>query len=188
LRRGLSQAELAQRADLSQHYLSKVELGQRGCNPEAAHELAAVLEVDIQELRTKRDYAEDAQADFRPVRPRRIAYRQVHQAYLRILLLRALGSAYAAMDEREIEKHCEKSPFEEVIEVVRTRKREIEALEGVMQDEKVSADLPVEVRSFLEAVLKSYPDLDIRLLAAARRREPSGKGREALTKAMRNLL
>ena len=49
-------------------------------------------------------------------------------------------------------------------------------------------DLPEEVRSFLEAVLKSYPDLDIRLLAAARRREPSEEGREALTKAMRDLL
>jgi hypothetical protein len=55
---------------------------------------------------------------------------------------------------------------------------------GVLQD----PDLPEEVRSFLEAVLKSYPDLDIRLLAAARRSEPSAEGREALTNAMRNLL
>jgi transcriptional regulator with XRE-family HTH domain len=187
LRRGLSQAELARRADLSQHYLSKIESGQRGCNPEAAHELAAVLEVDLQELRTKRDDAEDLQEAPRPLRPR-IAYRQVHQAYLRILLLRAVGSAYAAMDEREIEKHCEKSSWEEVIEVVWARKREIESLGEVMGDERVSADLPAEVRSFLEAVLEGYPDQDIRLLAAARRREPSKEGREALTKAMRNLL
>jgi hypothetical protein len=50
------------------------------------------------------------------------------------------------------------------------------------------SDLPEEVRSFLEAVLKSYPDLDIRLLAAARRREDSEEGRKALTKAMRDLL
>jgi hypothetical protein len=57
-----------------------------------------------------------------------------------------------------------------------------------MQDERVSQDLSAEVRSFLEAVLQSYPDLDIRLLAAARRREPSEEGREALTKAMRDLL
>ena len=55
---------------------------------------------------------------------------------------------------------------------------------GVLQD----PDLPEEVRSFLEAVLKSYPDLDIRLLAAARRSEPSEEGHEALTKAMRELL
>lgn len=182
LSRGLSRAELAGRADLSQHYLSKVESGQRGCNPEAAHELAAVLEVDLQELRTKRDDVEDAQAAFRPVRPRRIAYRQVHQAYLRILLLRAVGSAYAAMDEREIEKHCGKSPFEEVIEVMRARTREVGALGELMQDEKVSADLPAEVRSFLEAVLESYPDQDIRLLAA-RRCESSEEGREELTRA-----
>jgi transcriptional regulator with XRE-family HTH domain len=187
LRRGLSQAELARRADLTHDYLFKVESGRRGCNPEAAHELAALLEVDLQELRTKRDDAEDAQAASRPVRPR-VAYRQVHQAYLRVLLLRAVGSAYAAMDERQIEKHCEKRSFEEVIEVVWARKREIEALEEVMQDEKVSQDLSGEMRSFLEAVLQSYPDQDIRLLAAARRREPSEEGREALTKVMRDLL
>ena len=44
--------------------------------------------------------------------------------------------------------------------------------------------LPAEVRSFLEALLESYPDLDIRLLAVARRREPSEEGHEALMKAM----
>jgi hypothetical protein len=35
-----------------------------------------------------------------------------------VLLVRAVGSAYAAMEEWEIEKHCEKSPWEEVVEVV----------------------------------------------------------------------
>jgi hypothetical protein len=49
-------------------------------------------------------------------------------------------------------------------------------------------NLPAEVRSFLEAVLESYPDLDIRLLAVARRGESSEEGHEALTKAMRDLL
>jgi hypothetical protein len=48
--------------------------------------------------------------------------------------------------------------------------------------------LPKEVRSFLERVLKSYPDLDIRVLAVARRGEPTEEGHEALTKAMRDLL
>ena len=48
--------------------------------------------------------------------------------------------------------------------------------------------LPKEVRSFLEAMLESYPDQDIRLLAVARRREPSEEGHEALTMAMRDLL
>jgi hypothetical protein len=55
---------------------------------------------------------------------------------------------------------------------------------GAPQD----SDLPEEVRSFLEAVLESYPDQDIRLLAMARRREPTEEGHEALTKAMRDLL
>jgi hypothetical protein len=49
-------------------------------------------------------------------------------------------------------------------------------------------DLPEDVRSFLKAAIEGRPDLDIRLLAAARRREPSGEGREALTEAMRELL
>ncbi|MBA3492351.1 MAG: hypothetical protein H0T55_09805 [Rubrobacteraceae bacterium] len=57
-----------------------------------------------------------------------------------------------------------------------------------MQDARVSAGLPREVRKFLEAVLESYPDLDIRLLATARRREPSEEGCEPLIKAMRDLL
>jgi transcriptional regulator with XRE-family HTH domain len=180
---GLSRAELARRADLTHDYLFKVESGNRGCNPEAAEELAAILEVDLRELRIKRDDAEEAgeaQADFRPSRTR-IAYRQVHQAYLRILLLRAGGSAYAAMDERQIEKHCEKLPFEGVIEVVRARRREIEYLVEylgeVTEDKRVTASLPAEVSSFLKAVLDSYPDLDIRLLAAARRREGTEEGR-----------
>ena len=77
LRRGFSQAELALRADLTPDYLFKVESGRRGCNPEAAHELAAVLEVDLRELRTRRDDAEEAQATPNSMRPR-VAYRQVH--------------------------------------------------------------------------------------------------------------
>jgi transcriptional regulator with XRE-family HTH domain len=188
LERGLSQADLALRADLTADYLFKVESGRRGCNPEAAVELAAVLEVDLGELRSRREDNEGQAASLRPVRPR-IAQRRVHQAYLRILLLREAGSAYAAMEEWEVERHCREGPWEEVIGVVRARKREIESLGEVMQDERVvSAGLPAEVRLFLEAVRESYPDLDIRLLAAARGREPSGKGRGALTEAMRGLL
>ena len=49
-------------------------------------------------------------------------------------------------------------------------------------------DLPEEVRTFLEAVLGSFPDLDIHLLAMVRRRAPSEEGHKALTKAMRDLL
>jgi transcriptional regulator with XRE-family HTH domain len=198
LRRGISQRELARRADLTADYLWNVEAGRRGCNPSAAHVLAELLKVDLQDLRRKYDDAHEAQAastggeqtaSSGPVRSR-IAHRHVHQGYLRILLEREVGSSYAAMDEGAMEKHCEESSFEEVLKVVWARKREIEFLgevleaRGVLQD----PDLPVEVRSFLEAVLKSYPDLDIRLLAVARRRETSEEGHEALTKAMRELL
>jgi hypothetical protein len=159
--------------------------------------LADLLKVDLQDLRRKYDDAHEAQAASTgsgqtasgPVRSR-IAYRHAHQAYLRILLEREEGSSYAAMDEGVIEKHCEESSWQEVLKVVWARKREIESLgemleaRGVLKDR----DLPEEVRSFLEAVLESYPDLDIRLLAEARRHEASEEGHEALTKAMRDLL
>jgi hypothetical protein len=55
---------------------------------------------------------------------------------------------------------------------------------GMLRD----PDLPDDVRTFLESVMESFPDLDIRLLAMARRGEPSEEGHEALTKAMRDLL
>src|SRR5215210_4630019 len=115
---------------------------------------------------------------------------QPAEVYLKLLLAEAVGSSYAAMDEWEIEKHCEKRSWEDVLETVWARKREIEFLGRLLEDGGVlqDPDLPEEVRSFLEAVLESYPDQDIRLLAVARRREPSGEGHEALTKAMRDLL
>jgi transcriptional regulator with XRE-family HTH domain len=195
LRRGLSQRDLALRADLSQDHLSKIESGRRGCNPAVAQHLADLLKVDLLDLRRK--YDDDAQEEqqralsrpSRPARPR-LAYRQVHQAYLKIFLLGAVGSAYAAMDEWAMEKHCEERSWEEVLEAVWSRKREIEFLRGVLEAGVVLQDpnLPEEVRSFLEAVLESYPDLDIRVLAVARRGEPTEEGHEALTKAMRDLL
>ena len=192
LRRGLSQAKLARRADLTVDYLSKIESSRRGCNPTIAQHLADLLNVDLLDLRRKYDGAEEQQKVFTPARPARIriAHRQVHQVYLKILLLGVVGSAYAAMDEGAMEKHCEERSWEEVLEAVRARKREIEFLGKVLEDGGVlqDPDLPEEVRSFLESVLESYPALDIWLLAVARRREPSEEGREALTKAMRDLL
>jgi transcriptional regulator with XRE-family HTH domain len=189
LRRGLSQTELARRADLTNDYLIRIESGRRGCNPETAQRLADLLKVDLQDLRRNYEDALETKAPPKPVRPR-IAYRQVHQAYLKIILDGAVGSAYAAMEEWEIEKHCEERSWEEVLEAVRARKREIEFLGEMLEDRGMLRDpnLPAEVRSFLEAVLESYPDLDIRLLAVARRGESSEEGHEALTKAMRDLL
>jgi DNA-binding XRE family transcriptional regulator len=52
LRRGLSQVELARRADLSTDYLWNVESGRRGCNPSVAQHLADLLKVDLPDLRT----------------------------------------------------------------------------------------------------------------------------------------
>ena len=187
LQRGLRQMDLANRTDQAQTQLSKIESGQRGCNPALAQRLADVLGVDLEDLRTKYDDAEEAQMASKPGRPT-IAYRHVHRAYLRILLLRAVGSAYATREEGELERHCQQSPWEEVIEIVRARKREIKFLRELMEDAQVTAGLPEQVRLFLDGTLEGYPDLDIRLLATARRQEHSEEGHEALTKAMRELL
>jgi transcriptional regulator with XRE-family HTH domain len=133
LRRRLSQKELARRADLANDHLFKIESGRRGCNPETAQLLADVLQVDLEDLRRRREDALDGKAPPKPSRAR-IPYRNVHQAYLKIFLLGAVGSAYSAMDEWAIEKHCEKSSWEEVLKAVRSRKREIEFLKGVLED------------------------------------------------------
>jgi transcriptional regulator with XRE-family HTH domain len=192
LRRELSQRDLARRADLTVDYLSKIETGRRGCNPSIAQYLADLLKVDLLDLRRKYDGAEEPQKVSRPARPARIRvpHRRMHQVYLKMLLAQAVGSSYAAMDVWAMEKHCEERSWEEVLEAVRAREREIGFLGGVLESGGVlqDPDVPAEVRSFLEAVLKSYPDLDIRLLALARSREPTEEGREALTKAMRDLL
>src|SRR5215212_6150147 len=104
-RRGFTQRELARRADLAEGYLWKVESGRRGCNPSVAHVLAELLEVDLQDLRTKYDAHEvqaastgGAQAASGPARSR-VAYRHVHQAYLKILLVGG-GGLYLRHDGR----------------------------------------------------------------------------------------
>ena len=192
LRRGMSQTELARRAELKDGYVARVESGRRGCNPETAQLLADLLEADLRDLRTNHEDAPEKGekgAQPGPARPR-IAYRHVHQAYLKIILEGAVGSAYAAMEEWEIEKRLEGGTWEGILEAVRARGREIGYLERFLEEEGVlrNPDLPEEVRSFLKAAIESRPDLDIRLLAAARRREPSEGGRGALTESMRELL
>jgi hypothetical protein len=125
----------------------------------------------------------------RPDRPK-IAHRHVHQAYLRIFLEGAVGSAYAAMDEWELEERCEGGTWEGAMAIVRAREREMGYLRDSLRLGEILRELdpPEDVRSFLEAVLESFPDLDIHLLAMARRRETSEEGRGALTEAMRGLL
>src|SRR5215210_2105576 len=142
LRRELSQAKLARRADLTVDYLSKVESGRRGCNPSIAQHLADLLNVDLLDLRRKYDGAQEQQQVSSRARPARvrIAHRQVHQVYLKMLLAEAVGSSYAAMDEWEIEKHCEESTWEDVLETVWARKREIEVLGRLLEDGGVLQD------------------------------------------------
>jgi hypothetical protein len=103
---------------------------------------------------------------------------------MKALLSREVGSAYSVMGEEELESHCERLTWEEVLEVVSGRKREMEVVRELLAE----ADLPGEVRLFLEAIGRAYPDQDIRFLAAARSRTHSGEGRDGLTLAMRELL
>jgi transcriptional regulator with XRE-family HTH domain len=189
MRKGISQAELARRADLSSDYLFKVESGRRACRPEAAELLADLLGVSLEVLRRKPGAAFDMETPPKPDRPK-ISYRHVHQAYLKVFLKGAVGSTYAAMDEWEIEERCMEGTWELALEIVQARKREIEYLEDALGIGEVlrELDLPEDVRSFLEAVLGSFPDLDIHLLAMARRSETTEEGHEALTRAMRDLL
>jgi hypothetical protein len=70
------------------------------------------------------------------------------------------------------------------LEVVSSRRQEAEFLKEVL---KGAVPHP-EVRLFFEGVLSTYPEQDIRLLAAVRTKERSEKGREALIWAKRELL
>jgi transcriptional regulator with XRE-family HTH domain len=76
------------------------------------------------------------------------------------------------------------------VDLLDLRRKYMMRRRGVLEDGGVLQDstLLAEVRSSREAVVESYPDLDIHLLAMARRGEPTEEGHEALTKAMRDLL
>jgi DNA-binding XRE family transcriptional regulator len=69
LRKRLSQKELARRAGLASHHLYKIETGKRGCNPETAQLLADVLQVDLEELRRRREGALNGKAPPSPTAP-----------------------------------------------------------------------------------------------------------------------
>ena len=170
IRRGISQQELATRVGARLQYISRVEQRRMSCALEVAQKIAKVLEVDLEELRAG------------PA----AGTRYLHKAYLKMFLGREVGSAYSVMGEEELEKHCKALSWEEVLEVVNARKREVAFVrEELLEGEE---DLHRQVRSFLEGVVRTYPDRDIRVLAAMRNREDSEEGRERLTRAMREFL
>ena len=61
-----------------------------------------MLQVDLEDLRRRREDALDGKAPPKPDRPR-IPYRNVHQAYLRLIL------------KGEMEEHCEEGTWEDAI-------------------------------------------------------------------------
>ena len=177
IRRGLTQRQLAERAGARLQYVQRVEQGKRGCNPLVAQKIADVLKVDVQDLR-----AESDEGDTEKLAPPRY----VHQAYLKVLLKLEVGSAYLVLEERELEEHVEGLSVEEVVEVISSRRRELEFVEGVLASEE--DELHPQVRRFLEELVRERPGEGIRALAARRTRQPSGEERERLTQAMRELL
>ena len=70
--------------------LSKIETGRRGCNPSAARRLAGELGVDVAVLRVHPREQETPPA--KPGVPRRrVSPRNLHRAYLGVLLGREVG-------------------------------------------------------------------------------------------------
>ncbi len=197
IRRGLTQQQLADRVGARLQYISRIEQGKRGCSPQVAQKIADALEVDLRDLGAAPD--EGAPDERAPVGGAPVggapdegtsetssAPHYLHWAYLSVLLKREFGSAYLALDERELEEHVEGLSVEEAVGVISRRRQELEEVEGVLAGE--GAELHPQVRLFLEELVRERPAEDIRVLAARRTREPSEGGRERLTRAMRELL
>jgi transcriptional regulator with XRE-family HTH domain len=186
LRRDLTQTELAQMAGVAQNYLTRIETGHRGCNPEVAQKLAEILNVDLQQLTTGPGKAAAAPRGTTPrtAAVSEVTSRYLHRAYLRYLLAKEVGTSYTALSEGELKRHCEGLSWEGVLEVISEKKRELEFVERALED----PDLPPEVCMFFVEVVRGAPDLDIRILAATRSKESSERGRQELTRAMRELL
>jgi transcriptional regulator with XRE-family HTH domain len=189
-RRGLSQGQLANLVGVPRHYVQRIEQGRRGCNPWVAQKMAEELEVDLEELRASLAPEEitGTEGDVRVRRGRTpvvIPRRSVHQAYLKVLLDREVGSAYSALEEREFESWCMKLSPEELLEIISRRGLERGLLKEVLTD---TARLHPEVRTFLEELVREHPGEDLRVLAARRRKEHSQEERERLARAMRGLL
>jgi transcriptional regulator with XRE-family HTH domain len=180
-RRGLTQKALAWRVGVRQQYVGRIETGLRGCDPSVARRLAEELAVDLRELQTE---LQPEAVVSKVGGPRRTGNLSLHRAYLQLLLTREVSSAYVALSEEELADKCEGLSWEGMLEVLSSRRREAEFLKEVLKE-------PVphpEIRLFFEEVLSACPDQDIRLLATARSKERSEKGREELTRAMRELL
>src|SRR5215203_1807248 len=188
-RRSLSQGQLAKLVGVSRHYVQRIEQGRQGCNPWIAQKMAEELEVDLEGLRARSAPEEGTGAEGdvlvgwgRP--PVVISRRSVHQAYLKVLLEREVGSAYSTLEERELESWCMKLSPEELLEIISRRALERELLKEVLTD---TARLHPEVRTFLEELVREHPGEDLRILEARRAQEPSEEERQRLTRAMRGL-
>jgi transcriptional regulator with XRE-family HTH domain len=186
LRRDLTQTELAQMAGVGQTYVTRIETGRRGCNPSVAQKFAKILDVDLQQLTNEPGNEVTAPRGItpRPAAVSEVTSRYLHRAYLRYLLAKAVGTSYTALSEGQLKWHCEGLSWGGVLEVVSAKNCELEFLERALED----PDLPPEVRMFFEEVVREAPDQAIRVLAATRSKESSERGREALTRAMRELL
>jgi transcriptional regulator with XRE-family HTH domain len=99
MRRGLNQTELAQMAGVAQIYLTGIETGRRGCNPEVAQKLAEILDVNLQMLRGKAGKGAPAPkvAPSRPPLSPEVASRYIHRAYLKYILTREVGTSYSTL-------------------------------------------------------------------------------------------
>jgi transcriptional regulator with XRE-family HTH domain len=186
VRRGLLQTELAQMAGVPQNYITKIEKVRRGCNPEVAQKLAEILDVDLRELKGEPGDEPPLERDAPPRPPVTpvVRSRYIHRAYLEFILAREVGTSYAALSEGELKMHLEGLSLEGVLEVISEKTREIEFVEGALED----PELPPEVRLFFEEVLRLDADQNIRVLATLRSEASSEERRQELTRAMRELL
>jgi transcriptional regulator with XRE-family HTH domain len=140
LRRELTQTELAQMARVNQSYLTRIETGRRGCNPSVVQKLAEILDVDVQELTTEpgKAAAGSGETTTRPAATSQGTAPYLYRAYLQYLLAREVGTSYAALWEGELKRRCEALAWEGVLEVGSARRRELNFLEGELED----PDLP----------------------------------------------
>jgi len=64
-KQGISQAKLAEKADLSTHYIAMIELGRKFPSPENMEQIACALEIDTPELFSMPPSVEEAVLQYR---------------------------------------------------------------------------------------------------------------------------